>query len=173
MEVASRAPRGLHARLSTAEAAVAGVCLTLMVVLIFCGGVARLLGHPLNWAIDAATALFAWACFLCADIAWRRDNLIALTWFTERLPAAAQAACRITVLALICAFLLYAIGYGIQLAWLSRARSFQGIPGVSYSWVTASMPAGAALLLLTTLAKWRAEWPQLWARLRGRAHRTR
>ena len=28
-------------------------------------------GYPLNWTIDVATCLFAWACFLCADIAWR------------------------------------------------------------------------------------------------------
>jgi hypothetical protein len=46
----------------------------------------------------------------------------------------------------------------VWLAWVSRARSFQGIPEVSYSWVTASMPAGAALLLVTTLLKVRAEF---------------
>jgi TRAP-type C4-dicarboxylate transport system permease small subunit len=44
---------------------------------------------------------------------------------------------------------------GGWLAWVSRARSFQGIPGVSYSWVTASLPVGAALLLATTLLKHR------------------
>ena len=36
------------------------------------------------------------------------------------------------------------------------ARSFQGIPEVSYSWVTMSMPVGA-LLLLTTGAQGAAE----------------
>ncbi|HXF46347.1 MAG TPA: TRAP transporter small permease subunit [Burkholderiaceae bacterium] len=160
-------PGGLYARLLAGEATLAGICLVAMVVLIFAGGIARLLGHPLNWAIDLATALFAWACFLCADIAWRRDSLIALNWLVERLPPAAQALCRLAVLALVAAFLLYVIGFGIQLAWLSRARSFQGIPGVSYSWVTASMPVGAMLLLATTLRKWRAEWPRLRAQFGG------
>ena len=42
-----------------------------MVALIFLGGVSRVLGYPLNWSTDFATAFFAWACFLCADIAWR------------------------------------------------------------------------------------------------------
>ena len=36
---------------------------------------------------------------------------------------------------------------------MSRARSFQGIPGVSYSWVTASIVVGGVLLLTTTLIK--------------------
>ena len=43
------------------------------------------------------------------------------------------------------------------LAWTSRVRSFQGIPEISYSWVTMSLPVGAALLLITTLLKVRDE----------------
>jgi len=35
---------------------------------------------------------------------------------------------------------------------VSRARSFQGIPEISYSWVTMSMPVGCLLLLVTTLS---------------------
>jgi TRAP-type transport system small permease protein len=37
-------------------------------------------------------------------------------------------------------------------------RSFQGIPEVSYSWVTMSLPVGAALLLVTTALKIRDEF---------------
>ena len=37
-----------------------------------------MLGHPLNWTTDVATCLFAWACFLCADIAWRSNSLMAI-----------------------------------------------------------------------------------------------
>ena len=36
-------------------------------------------------------------------------------------------------------------------------RSFKGIPEISYSWVTMSMPVGAALLLVTTVLKVRDE----------------
>ena len=42
-----------------AEAAIAGTLLILMVALIFLGGVMRMLGHPINWSTDAATAFFA------------------------------------------------------------------------------------------------------------------
>jgi TRAP-type C4-dicarboxylate transport system permease small subunit len=127
------------------------------VVLIFAGGVARLFEHPINWAIDAATCFFAWACFLCADIAWRRGSLMSIEILTRRLPPRLEAACRLVNYLVITLFLLYVIGMGVWLSWISRERSFQGIPEVSYSWVTMSMPVGACLLLITTLLKVRSE----------------
>jgi TRAP-type C4-dicarboxylate transport system permease small subunit len=146
---------GFYRGLCRAEAVLAGAFLLGMVALIFLGGVARTLGTPLNWTTDIATCLFAWACFLCADIAWRRDGLMAIGLVTARLPPAAAALLVRINLLLIAAFLAYVVVAGIHLAWVSRARTFQGIPGVSYSWVTASLPAGAALLLVTTLLKLR------------------
>ena len=59
--------------------------------------------------------------------------------------------------ALIAAFLVYLVTMGIYLSWISRIRSFQGIPGVSYSWATMSLPVGALLLLVTTMLKVRSE----------------
>ena len=90
----------MHERSSTnevcaAEALVAAAFLILMVVLIFLGGVMRMLGQPINWSSDAATCLFAWACFLCADIAWRNNSLMSIEVLTSRLPAHLQTACRI------------------------------------------------------------------------------
>jgi TRAP-type transport system small permease protein len=147
----------LYERVIAAEAFVAATFLVLMVALIFAGGIARLLQHPINWAIDAATCLFAWACFLCADIAWRGNNLMSIEVLTRRLPAVLQKACRLLNYLIITAFLLYVMGMGTWLSWISRARSFQGIPEVSYSWVTMSMPVGAALLLVTAVLKIKAE----------------
>jgi TRAP-type C4-dicarboxylate transport system permease small subunit len=145
--------RNLHSRLGRIEAVVASVLLIAMVGLIFYGGIARLLARPQNWTIDLATCLFAWACFLCADIAWRRDSLMSITLATERLPAGAQRVLAQMNHAIIAVFLLYIMYAGAWLSWISRARSFQGIPEVSYSWVTMSLPVGAALLLLTTAIK--------------------
>jgi TRAP-type transport system small permease protein len=147
----------LYERVCAAEAWVAAVFLVLMVVLIFLGGVMRMLGYPINWSSDAATCLFAWACFLCADIAWRRDSLMSIEMLTNRLPARLQTACRMLNYAIITAFLLYLIVMGVYLSWISRARSFQGIPEISYSWVTMSLPVGSLLLLITTARKVRAE----------------
>jgi TRAP-type transport system small permease protein len=125
----------------------------LMVALIFLGGVSRVLGYPLNWSLDFATAFFAWACFFCADIAWRKNSLMAIEVLTSRLPERLSFVLRMINYALITAFLLYLVIMGIYLSWISRARSFQGIPEISYSWVTLSLPVGAILLLITTFLK--------------------
>ena len=138
-----------------AEAAIAMTFLALMVGLIFVGAVSRAFGYPLNWTTDAATAFFAWACFLCADIAWRKNSLMAIEVLTSRLSETLAFALRMVNYALITAFLLYLISMGLYLSWISRARSFQGIPEISYSWVTLSLPVGALLLLITTALKLR------------------
>lgn len=149
--------RALYRRFCAGQAAIAAAFLLAMVAFIFLGGVARMAGHPLNWTGDAATALFAWACFLCADIAWRRNSLMAIELVTSRLPPLAQRVLRLANHAIICVFLLYVAGYGTWLAWVSRARSFQGIPEISYAWVTMSFPVGALMLLVTTALKMRDE----------------
>jgi TRAP-type C4-dicarboxylate transport system permease small subunit len=77
---------------------------------------------------------------------------------TERLPLAARRLLLLLNYVLIGCFLLYVVYAGTLLSWISRARSFQGIPSISYSWVTMSLPCGAALLLLTTLVKFAHEW---------------
>src|SRR5690606_30317575 len=145
--------RRFHAWICRIEAVVAGTFLILMVALIFLGGVARMARNPLNWTTDFATCLFAWACFLCAAIAWRNDGLMSIRLVSERLPARLRRhldRCNYLIIAL---FLVYLAGAGTWLSWVSRARSFQGIPSISYSWVTMSLPVGAALLLVTTLLK--------------------
>jgi TRAP-type transport system small permease protein len=149
--------RKFYERVCAAEAWVAAALLILMVILIFLGGVMRMLGHPINWSGDAATCFFAWACFLCADIAWRRNSLMSIEVLTDRLPENLKSAARYFNYAAITAFLVYLIVMGLYLSWISRARSFQGIPEISYSWVTLSLPVGALLLLITTFLKIRAE----------------
>jgi TRAP-type C4-dicarboxylate transport system permease small subunit len=149
--------KNLYDRICAAESWVASALLLGMVGLIFLGGVMRTLGEPINWSSDAATCLFAWACFLCADIAWRRNALMSIDLVTARLPRGLRKACAYASYAIIVAFLVYALIWGLYLSWISRARSFQGIPEVSYSWVTLSMPFGSALLLVTAFLKIREE----------------
>ena len=151
------AMKSIYAAVCRAETTIAGTFLVLMVLLIFLGGVARLAHQPLNWTTDLATCLFAWACFLAADIAWRNDSMMAIEVVTDRMPPRLQSAFRMLNYALIAAFLVYLVSFGFYLSWISRVRSFQGIPGLSYSWVTMSLPVGALLLLGTTLGKMRAQ----------------
>ena len=147
--------RALYAFILRLEAFLAGTFLLLMAGLIFSGGIARMMRNPLNWTIDLATCFFAWAAFLCADIAWRNDTLISIDVLTAQLPPRARKAITCCNYLIISAFLIYLIYSGLVLSYVSRARSFQGIPGVSYSWVTMSLPVGGALLLISTLLKFR------------------
>lgn len=137
------------------EAILAGILLMLMVVMIFTGGVARLMRFPLNWTIDIATCAFAWGVFLCADIAWRRDMLMSVDILTEKFSPGVQRALTLFNYALIVGFLVFLIYSGLHLSWVSRARPFQGIPWASYSWVTLSLPVGAMLMMITTGLKLR------------------
>lgn len=139
------------------EVLIAQTFLVVMVVLIFSAGVARLIGHPINWTIDVATCVFAWACFLSADVAWRKGKLMSVDAITKHLPEKAQAVFRMVNYAILTVFLLYLIPMGLWLSYVSRARSFQGIPDFSYSWVTMSVPVCGTLLLVTTLLKVRDE----------------
>ncbi len=135
------------------EAILAGTLLMLMVGLIFTGGIARMMRNPLNWTIDLATCFFAWACFLCADIAWRNDRLMTLDLFSDHQSPTVRRSLNYANYAIISCFLLYVIYAGAWLSWVSRARSFQGIPSISYSWVTMSIAVGGLLLLITTIIK--------------------
>jgi TRAP-type C4-dicarboxylate transport system permease small subunit len=149
--------RAAYDQLCKAEAVIAAAFLILMVALIFIGGVVRMAGMPLVWTTDFATCFFAWACFLCADVAWRNDNLISIRLVADRLPKQMQTVVTWINYILIVAFLIYLIWTGLRLSYVSSARSFQGIPWISYSWVTMSLPVGAALLLITTVLKMRRD----------------
>jgi len=149
--------KAVYDRVCAAEAFVAAALLVLMVILIFLGGVMRMIGHPINWSGDAATCFFAWACFLCADIAWRKNSLMSIEVLTSKLSPPLQATLRWINYILITGFLVYLIIMGCYLSWISRIRSFQGIPEISYSWVTMSLPVGGLLLLISTVLKMRDE----------------
>jgi TRAP-type C4-dicarboxylate transport system permease small subunit len=135
------------------ESLVAQTTLWTMVLLIFTAGIARLLLHPMNWAIDVATCLFAWSCFLSADIAWRENKLMNVDILIRNLSDRTQQRLRLLNYGILIAFLLYLIVFGLWLSYTTRARSFQGIPGFSYTWVTLSVPVGSLGLLATTILK--------------------
>ncbi|SEB03493.1 TRAP-type C4-dicarboxylate transport system, small permease component [Rubrimonas cliftonensis] len=145
-------------RLRRAEVWLAGAFVIAMVAMIFTGGAARLMRTPINATIDFATCFFAWATFLSADVAWRRNRLTALRLVPDRLPPAARWRLDLANHAVVLAILGYGVVAGSWLAWISRTRTFQGMPEISYSWVTAALPVGCALMILTTLGKIRDHW---------------
>lgn len=135
------------------EMAVAAGCLLTSTVLIFLAAVMRSFDRPINWSLDISLFLIAWATFLSADVAYREDKLVNVDMFVYRLPRRAQLAVQVILNLLILAFLIVLVYFGFKLAYLSRARAFQGIPRFSYSWITLSMPVGALLLSRTAIGK--------------------
>ena len=140
------------------EMLIARCTLGILALLVFAAAMGRTLYYPLNWAMDAATFLFAWTVFLGADAAMRMDRLFCLEVITGKLSPKAQLYLKIINYAIIVVFLLGMIGYGSWLSYTTRLRTFQGIPGFSYTWVTLSVPFGCALMLITAVLKIKAFW---------------
>jgi TRAP-type C4-dicarboxylate transport system permease small subunit len=135
------------------EAFVARITLWGMVVLIFAAGVARLLKYPMNWAMDMSTCLFAWSCFLSGDIAWRENKLMSVDVLVKLYPEKVKRFMKLFNYIVLMGFFLYLIFFGLSLSYTTRERTFQGIPGFSYTWVTLSVPVGALFLLMTAILK--------------------
>jgi TRAP-type C4-dicarboxylate transport system permease small subunit len=135
------------------EILIAQCALGILSLLVFAAAVGRTLYYPLNWAMDAATFLFAWTVFLGADAAMRLDRLFCIEALTSKLSQKAQLYVKFINYTIIVIFLVGMIGYGLKLSYTTRLRTFQGIPGFSYTWVTLSVPFGCALMLITALLK--------------------
>ncbi|WP_105317125.1 TRAP transporter small permease [Thermus tenuipuniceus] len=143
--------RGLH----SLEEFLAKAFLILSVLTVFAGGAGRFLGHPLDWAMDWATFCFAWAVFLGADLALKEDRHVAVEILLRLLPHPVQRYLRTLLWAIIALFLVVLAIYSIQASYQTRFRSFQGIPGFSYTWLTLSVTVGSGLMLLSVLRKLR------------------
>ena len=150
--------KNLYDRLCEFEALVARLTLWGMVILIFLAGVARLLKDPINWAVDMSTCLFAWSCFLSADVAWRENKLMNVDVFVKYYPEKFKRFINWFNYMVLIGFFLYLIFFGAWLSYTTRERTFQGIPGFSYTWVTLSVPVGAIFLLMTAILRIKREF---------------
>ena len=122
-----------------------------LVLLVFIAAFTRYIGYPINWSVDMAQCLFAWCTFLAADIAMRNEKLMKVDFFVRKLPEGLQVKVELLNLLIILVFLAALVGYGIWLSYTTRFRTFQGIPGFSYTWVTLSVPVGSLLMSITTV----------------------
>ena len=135
------------------EAFFVKVMFVFLVTLVFVAAFTRYIGYPINWSVDMAQCLFAWCTFLAADIAMRNDKLMKVDFLVTKLSDKKGMIIEIVNLFIILIFLLSLIGFGIWLSYTTRFRTFQGIPGFSYTWVTLSVPVGGALMVITTILK--------------------
>lgn len=150
-----------------AEVFIAKVALAALTALVFGSAIARTLHHPIVWAVDMATFLFAWCVFLSGDVAIRRDKLVSIDLVVTRLPQKAQFYIKLFNQLVIMLFLAALIGFGFWLSYTTRLRTFQGMPTFSYTWVTLSVPVGSLLMLVTTILKVREQLKRGYQRLQS------
>ena len=143
----------VYAFICTCEAIVVKVFFVFLVGLVFIAAFTRYIGYPINWSVDMAQCLFAWCTFLAADIAMRNDKLMKVEFFVHKLSDRNRNVIDIINLLVILIFLAALIGFGVWLSYTTRFRTFQGIPGFSYTWVTLSVPVSSSLMLITTILK--------------------
>ena len=126
-------------------------CLLLggIVSLMFLSAVLRKAGLPLNWSGDTSLLLFTWACFLGADLTMREKSMVNVDMLLNRFPVKVQKVIRIVCHIAAMALLFSFIYYGIPLCIESVERKFSNM-NLSYSWASASVPAGSLLLLVTS-----------------------
>jgi len=129
------------------------IFMVFIVGLVFIAASTRYLGYPINWSVDMAVCLFAWCTFLGSDVAYRNNKLMNVEFLVRKLPEKNKNVVELINLFIILIFLAAMIGYGIWLSYTTRFRTFQGIPGFSYTWVTLSVPVAALLMMITTILK--------------------
>lgn len=148
--------KAVYDKICRLEEIIAGVCLVASVLIVMAAAIGRGIGHPLAWGMDMSTFLFAWTAFLSADVAMRKDKHVNVDLLVSRCSSKVQFILNLFNHAVIAVFLVLMVRYGFSMAYMTRFRTFQGIPGFSYMWATLTVPIGCALLLLTTLLKIRS-----------------
>lgn len=121
-------------------------------IFVLIGAITRTVGSPVIWAVDLAQLSFAWACVLGADLALKKNAHIEIDIVVRHFSQAARRNLAIVWMIAIAAFLAMLTWYGTQLTLMNTERVL-GDVGISYSWITACIPTGCALMLATTLKR--------------------
>ena len=125
-----------------------------IVVLVFTSAIARSFNHPIPWSIDISQLLLAWTAFFGADLAFRSNQLVGIDLFTRGLSPRVKEIIEIVILLFVLTALGIFIVFGIKLSFDSYKRSFQTLT-LSYSFVTASLPAASVSMAITAVIKLR------------------
>ncbi len=135
------------------ELAVGAVLLISTVFILTFAAILRTIGFPINWGLDLALLMFTWSVYVGADTALRDDKMVNVEIFQQFLKPKTKKILQLLIYILILIFLFLMVYYGFYLAYSSRFRTFQGIPFLSYTWATLSMPIPSVFMIITTSLK--------------------
>ena len=129
------------------------ILLVSTVFIITLSAILRTLNFPINWGFDLALLMFTWSVYIGADTALRDNKMVSVDALQNLFNPTLRKIVQLIIYILILVFLAAMVYLGIKLAYSSRNRSFQGIPSLSYSWATLSMPIPSAFMMVTTALK--------------------
>ena len=92
------------------------------------------------------------ANFLGSDLAIRNTRLIGIEVIIRYFPKNIQKFLDIIFKIIIIIFLLILVKYGYTMAITGVKRTITTL-GISYAWVTASVPVGAILMIISTIIR--------------------
>lgn len=136
-----------------AEVAVASTCLITCVTVIFIAALMRVIGHPINWATDLSLLLFTWSTFMGADIAFRAGKLVNVDIFPNMLPDGLRKWNKLIIYLICLLFCIALVYFGVIQSVKTWHRAFNGIPWLSYTWVTLSVPVCFLSMCVTIILK--------------------
>lgn len=135
------------------ELTIGAILLISTVFILTIAAILRTVGLPINWGLDLALLMFTWSVYIGADTALRDDKMVNVDLLQQYLSPVARKALQITIYILILIFLSFLVYFGFRLAYSSRYRTFQGIPFLSYTWATLSIPIPATFMIITVVLK--------------------
>ncbi|MBN1183383.1 MAG: TRAP transporter small permease [Bacteroidales bacterium] len=145
--------KDFYKKMCNIEIVLAIISLVFTVSLMTISAIMRTIGLPINWGLDMSLLTFTWSTFLGADAAFREDKLVRVDLLLEKMPQNFRRKLELAIYVMILVFLFSLVYLGIRLSIFSRHRTFQGIPNLSYSWVTISVPICSLLMIITGIIK--------------------
>lgn len=132
--------------------------LVVLTVCIFIGAVGRCIGHPQAWSTDVGMMMLAWSTFLGGDVAFRNGRFANLNLLLKKFPLKMQKVIILLSYLAMLVFLLLMIYQGFILSWTTRFRSFNGVPQLSYTWVTLSLPVSCCFMVFSLISRFLKLW---------------
>jgi len=142
-----------YAKFCSLELYVGAILLVSTVFILTFSAILRTLNFPINWGFDLALLMFTWSVYIGADTALRDDKMVNVDALQKLLNPKVRRIVQLTIYLVILVFLAAMVYLGFMLAYSSRNRSFQGIPSLSYSWATLSIPIPSFFMMVTTTLK--------------------
>ena len=142
------------------EFAFATLLLVAIVGLVGIAAVTRVMGAPIIWSIEVATAMFVWLVVLAVDLAMQQSRHFGLSLVLDSVSPSARRWIEIANIAVVMGLLLYLLYFAVINVPLMHKRML-GALQIPKSYIHLAMPVGMVLWLRTLGV-------QLWGLVKGR-----